>query len=314
MTLITAGARARATFTPEDEAARPYAFPTVAPYNVATASLTPTPDGTGSTIHPSVIDMVAERGSALRGYRYWMGNTPFYQENAVVEDPIILASNGGYDWKTPAGVVNPLDDAPEPAYNSDTEIMWDPDASRVVLYWRRGNGDLHAATSADGATWTKHMNRLTGIGTLSTLSPAIARVGVNQWVMFLNQYNYGTESGTLGKYTATSPLGPWTYVASSNEPKPTGYASGVWHHSVRWHGGRFLFLGTTRTGSPPAIFAASSTDGLTWTCSAPIITGATYRPTFVIDGSTAHVWYGLNMGAASWRTVYTQVPTSVWPA
>lgn len=301
---------------PEPETARPYAFPTASPYNVPNYAVTPTPDGTGEAIHPSVVDMVAETGSTLRGYRYWMAMTP-YPAGTVgedVEDPCILASNGGYDWKVPAGMVNPIDHPDDADFNSDTEMIWDPEGKRLVVYWRRGVGTLHAATSTNGVTWTKHMNRFTG-PTLETLSPAICRVAANQWVMFLNVYNYGTETGYLRKYTSASPLGPWALAGSGSVGRPAGLSADTWHFGVEWDGARFMAACQSRDGM---IFPATSVNGTTWTIGPVFLTNLAdwqnglYRPSMVLDGPTVHVWYS-TVASAGCRTAYTRIPVSAWP-
>ena len=159
----------------------------------------------------------------FRGYRYWMGVTPYPNGNNIYENPSILVSNNGFDWSVPTGLTNPLDEKPGSTpevygfYNSDTELVWDPDNARFILYWRRAYEVIHASESSDGVTWTNHYRVIwhnsVAENRATMLSPSVVRRGPGQWEMFVirNRGNHGEEdSGVIRKWVAVDPLGPWT--------------------------------------------------------------------------------------------------------
>lgn len=314
MTLLaTIGARRRGQ--PPSDPAIPYVMPTSAPWNAPTYATTPTPDGTGSVVHPSVVDMC----SPWNGYRYWMAATPYYQAVDAKENPCILGSNDGFTWHVPAGLTNPLVGAPVGGYNSDTEIVWDPDNARMVCYWRSVVGSTEAvwaATSVTGSVWTAAVQQYqTTGGTANILSPSVVRLAADRWAMF-----YVVGQAGFCRITAPSALGPWS------SPTAVSYAPGVgwlWHLGVQNVGG-VLYAILDERSEPWGYWPATSTDdGLTWAVGSQFMSNTAgwddrylYRAQFQPheDGTHIRVWYSSDSTAAhSWRVGYTQVPRSLWP-
>ncbi len=104
---------------------------------------TPTYDGSGQVVHPSLIDFWLEFGlPSWGGYRFWMGITPYPHGDDAFENPSLLVSQDGLHWTFPQGLKNPLDKKPgtrysHPAnYNSDPELIFDPVRNCLVLFWR----------------------------------------------------------------------------------------------------------------------------------------------------------------------------------
>lgn len=303
----------------------------VAPYNAATYLSTPTPDSTGSAVHPSVVDMLTARGSAWHGYRYWMAMTPYYLSNDDIENPCILASNDGTTWAIPDGLTNPIDPWRGVAgtYNSDPELVYDPDTDKLVCYWRDylggesvpGNLVFCYSESSDGVTWTAQADALTltypdsgGI-----FSPAIIRMGPGDWRMWCVG-----NPGASQVRTATSYAGPWSAPTNLtiNGSVDAGIVQGLWHWGIVRVGGKLYGLVSAKRGAvTPSIYAITSTDGIAWTLNPTPVLSTTagwdqemYRPTLTVDTySNAHVWYSA-LGAASWRIGRTQVPLTEWPA
>ncbi len=80
--------------------------------NAPTFQYTPTYDGSGQVVHPSVIDFWFEFGlPSWGGYRFWMGITPYPDGDNVYENPSLLVSQDGLLWVFPPGIKNPLDQA-----------------------------------------------------------------------------------------------------------------------------------------------------------------------------------------------------------
>lgn len=303
-----------------------YEVPTSAPYNAPEWIPTPTADGSGSVVHPGVVDI----GRTWHGYRYWMAVTGYYQTNNDYENPHILASRDGWRWEPPPGLTNPVyPKPPDDRFNSDTDIEYDPRSDELVMIYREMLADrthqAFIARSPDGVTWPAKATPLNWTrpdgGDGQVLSPSIVRVGEGDWWLF------GIDRIQLQRlliYKATEPDGPWTgptVVGNILMPQTP------WHLDVIWHEGAFRALVDVWLGEGVAndgYYAGSSVDGLTWAWSPTRImqpstsgwdTGETYRATFTPHENGTHyrVWYSAG-GPDSWRVAYTELPTSLWPA
>ena len=290
------------------------------PWNAADRLVIPTYDGSGATIHPSVVDMGAGGWS---GYRYWLADTPYAGGDNQLENPCVWASNNRTRWEVPT--VNPLVAAPGATvgFHSDVELVWDADASRMILYYRLAlftgaevtSIELRALTSTNGSTWTNVGKVADLLLTGARLSPAIVRTGVNQWRMWL----WGSDV-TASTRTATSPLGPW------GAPTPLTLDGG---DLLGWHGD-VIKVGTTYYMAYSAtdyvtLRAARSPDGVAWTAPAAptIITRSTtrwdrsvYRPTLVAGPEAGYVsvWYSAISAPSPGGSAigFTRIPLSAW--
>lgn len=259
-----------------------------------TACVTPTPDGTGYIIHPSVVDMGPQEWN---GFRWWRLDTPYANQSGAQENPCIYGSNDRINWEVPAGLTNPIDPWPGPAAglltlaNSDVELLWDPDGQRMVAYWREGGGKLYAESSYDGITWLPHGIRS---GIINNRSPGIARGPDGQWRML----TFGPEM-----YVAPHILGPWTAAATPVGMSVPGRGA-PYHGDLIHHAGRWLAIFST-TGTRDA-WPAISDDGTTWRVGSALPFGS-YRPTMcpAPEAGYMDVW-------ASDPSRYYQVPMSAW--
>jgi len=96
----------------------------------------PTPDSTSEAVHPSIIDFYNEYGmTTWNGYRYWMAYTPYFLTNAIVENPVIAASNDGVTWVIPKGLKFPLIPAPEIGNNCDVDMVFNSDSDQLWVYY-----------------------------------------------------------------------------------------------------------------------------------------------------------------------------------
>ena len=293
------------------------------PWNAPDRLVIPTYDGSGATIHPSVVDMGA---AGWNGYRYWLADTPYAGGNNQLENPCVWASNNRTRWAVPAGVTNPLVAAPGTTvgFHSDTELVWDPDAARMILYYRlglftAGSGvtsiELRALTSVDGSTWT-YAGKVADLPLSGgRLSPAVVRTAANSWRMWL----WG-DTLTATTLTATSPLGPWS------APTDTTLGAGAllgWHGDVIQHAGTF-YMAYSGAGLAE-IKVARSADGIAWTepATPTIITRSTtrwdrsvYRPTLVAgpEAGLMSVWYSaLSAPSPGGHAIgVTRIPLSAW--
>lgn len=319
----------------------PYTIPTSAPYNVPVWAPTPTADGTGEVIHPDVIDFGPDGWS---GHRYWMAITGFYQAIEPLENPHILVSDDGWHFSPPDGLTNPIDPWPGEAtnnakwYNSDTDLVYDPDADRLICYYREvpqsttGSQLMRARTSADGSMWSDEIalfdaHRDVDGGFFST-SPAVVRVSSGEWRMYLASGGLSDSASDRNRFlTAPTALGPWdnetftkiNWARGDGTPGPTPY-----HGDVILHGGRYFAIFQRGGSEYPAI----SDDGINFTVKDRVLWAATlrgvtqgqYRATLQVDPvdpSVMQVWYQAQSGTVreSWwgrRVCYTRIPLSAW--
>lgn len=300
----------------------PYAMPTSAPYNPPTYMVTPTPDGTGSVVHPGVHDFGATKWN---GKRFWMAITPYKDSDDQKENPCILQSHDGFTWTVPAGLTNPLDPAPgSPDLNSDTELYYDAPSGRLYCFWRTVTDGLTTETiyrsySTDGVTWSAKQVAVTVTSDgVQLLSPAIRKLG-STFFLWTNNRRLSASAidGTFGSGTATT----WNGQGGATIPGSN------WHIGVEVVGTEVWALLNKHT--PYKTFAARSTDGgLTFTVNpTPVIEptasgwdngdiNGTYRATFQLheNGTKARVWYSAMSAnsTTSWRAGYTIVPRTYW--
>lgn len=282
--------------------------PTAYPYDYLTTCITPTYDGSGNVTHPSVVDM----GRKWNGYRWWLADTPYPGGDDDYENPSIWGSNDRVNWEVPSGLTNPIDPwpggeegRPLTAFNSDPELVWDPDGGRMVCYWRDADSptppslDFYAATSTDGHTWTHHPGSLLTINAGSAWrSPGIARVAADDWRMWLM-----SSSGPCAMYASPGPLGPWTLVGPTTR---AGITYSGWHGDFTYENGVFYSITGDDANNGP--FRASvSLDGITWHGSSPVFI-AGYRATMLPPrNGWVEVWYSKSLNLR-----YTRVPASYW--
>lgn len=203
--------------------------------------VTPTYDRSGQTVHPSVIDFATEFGiETWGGFRYWMALTPFPNFKSAFENPSFLVSKDGINWNSPPGIKNPLVSKPlgslNDNYNSDPELVFDPDQNALILYWREYSKNAFEKIWAIKFSSTfKQSDKIlcfekawdykkTGL----VLSPTVWRKSAEEWYMW-------TTDGNLTMYLYTSIDGmTWSSGQPCNAPWDTwngGYIP--WHIAAK---------------------------------------------------------------------------------
>lgn len=116
------------------------AFPHPLLANAKQPLQTPTYDGSGQVVHPSIIDFFNEFGiNAWSGYRYWMVLTPYPYGQNRFENPSLYASNDGLSWVVPPNITNPLDTSSgglDKGFLFDPEMIFNPDCNQLWIYYR----------------------------------------------------------------------------------------------------------------------------------------------------------------------------------
>ena len=288
--------------------------------NALTPQVTPTADGSGQTVHPSVVYIP----EGWNGYRYWMAVTGYKNGDNAYENPHILACNDGQTWEAPPGLTNPIYPKPVGGYNSDTEMVIVNDTA--YCYFRRTVGvvsdDIMLTTSTDGVTWTPATAVIVGtVGVTVYISPTVIYDHATAtWIMWAVES--AANPNVVTRLTAPAASGPWTgATACTGFERIAALGRVVWHIHVHPYGEELVmfFADAAGDGQAGRIRRAVSTDGLAWTMDANLTmvgnnpgTGTAtkwdaglYRPCAIpaqINGRQGWVmWYGGVVGSV-WRT------------
>jgi len=254
----------------------------------------PTYDGQPSVGHPSVV-FAAE---GWNGYRYWMAFTPFPDDSR--ENPSVVASQDGVEWREPDGIRNPVVPVAEIRragylYNSDPELVLTPDGW-MLLYYRpflgKGNEAIYCKRSRNGIDWSDGQRVLSNLRIrypAALISPAVeADLGGGLVMWSVN----GLHLGRRVIERRTSPDGvSWSAPERCVIPRHVD----PWHLDVAAVAGRYHMLVTDGT----RLFHWQSGDGRAWTGSRGKAVGRSgtatdarghYRSTLVPLGSVPPRW------------------------
>jgi hypothetical protein len=224
----------------------------------------PTYEGSGQTVHPSVVFVSAR----WNGYEYWMAHTPYPETNDDFENPSISVSTDGINWINLPGLTNPIDqptagELVELYHMSDTELIL---VNGTMECWYRfnknsGTEQIMRKKSTDGVNWTARevVLDLTGSGNWS-LSPAVIYEDGKYKLWFVGSGSkiYYTES-------TTGAAGTWSAITACT----IGYRDTVytpWHIDIIHDGAiYYAIINTTSALGKRCLLLAESTDGLAWT-------------------------------------------------
>lgn len=292
-----------------------------APYNVANPLSLPRTYNHDNATHPSVHDFGKDPANwfGVEPHRYWMAYTPYPPEHH--ENPCILCSHDGIQWKAPVGLTNPIYPWQEAGWNADTELVWDTDTGRLGCLWI-GAHELDAQRvpvegayiwvkwSKDGTNWGPAeyvLPPVIGPKINNHLSPTVARGPDGMWRMWAQK-----EGSRTAMCMAPTLTGPWSFIYPATL---TGLTDSAWHLSVIRHSDQYRML----MNAGRKLFPGVSEDGLTWRFGPAVLTGVgegekdgLYRSTFQPDdnGVDYRVWYS-SVGA-EWRIKHTRIPMRHW--
>ena len=274
-------------------------------------------DRAGDAYHPDVADTGADR---WRGYRYWLGFTPYSDPSGADENPCIVASNDGDTWVVPVGLTNPIDPKPANGYNSDTDLVYDKRGDRLVLSYREFGAisKIKVRVSGNGVDWSKEKATNYENGVVSQSVVVVEGV--------VHAFSWG--SGDVLNHTTASNL-----MLTDTAPRdlcliewPEGYK--LWHLDVVHAYGRFyglFFLNAISYGSPPpggrnVLVGGVSDDGINWgqttdvLCRNGGIWQQMYRGCLVPAGDGFDAWVGavLTEPGLGNRIGRTHIPLREW--
>jgi hypothetical protein len=274
-------------------------------------------DHSGQVVHPDVA-LAGEFG----GYSYWLGITPYPNGNAGFENPSIFQSANGLFWRVPDGATNPIE-LPTSGYLSDPDILFDPAALRLWMYYRQvigGRNVVHLRRSDDGIHWSSAL-QVVSTPSHEIVSPTVVRGAPHAaWAMWsVNSGPAGcTASRTVVERRTSLDGEQWSAPLVTDLAQP---GQVVWHIDVQWIPARqeyWALYNTYPAGGTcvtNALYLARSVDGMRWTTyPSPLLSrGATvefrdivYRSTFAVDPAAQVVqfWFSgasYNGGGYTWR-------------
>lgn len=292
----------------------------------------PTYDGQspeGQPTHPSVLYF--ENG--WNGYRYWMAMTPYPFNNGSFENPSIVVSDDGVEWKVPDGVENPLVGTPTPGHNCDVDLVHYKNAytDELRMYYVEADDQdrswVKVLASTDGITWLERGKPVVSDlrSPYGTLSPSVEQLPDGTFRMWAVDTGYdGWCCQTNTVQYRTSPNGiNWSEPIDCPDFEQPGYK--IWHMDVHYN--EQLKKYQAVYPAYPAgtncdyckLFYAESVDGLHWaTFSKPILTAGEngswddfciYRSSLLMteDNSNFGVWYGAKrVEKSAWHTGYSE--------
>lgn len=299
----------------------------------------PTYENSGEGTHPSVIDFKTEyKLDQWNGFRYWMAFTPYPKGNSIYENPSLVASNDGQNWVVPPGITNPLENTPSHIltskyrnYNSDPELIYDPDTRSLNLYWRECLLNYYdriwrIKIESDLKFGPKELcfEERGQDGEGLALSPAIWRKSKNEWYMWTtNGYSlihlYTSRDGMNWSkrqrcntpwYTWNGGYTPWHIAAKPNdqEHRVEFFINGWSNHALRRN--QLLFYAEVSMDDPThfqmPLANAILAKGFTNNWDDEMI----YRTTFTVErGLNSYIyrlWYSAESKTISWHIGYTE--------
>jgi hypothetical protein len=259
-------------------------------------------DGSNQVVHPDY----AATPPGVFGEPDHLAITPYPGGDARLENPSLFAGSRPNVWALSPGALNPVV-LPPAGYLSDPDLVYEPDAGELWLYYRQVTTDniIYLIRSADGLHWSEPVE-LFRAPNHQIVSPTVVRRGRGDWWM----WSVNAGSAGCGAATTTVDLRRSTDGVAWSGPVTTDLTQEAlwpWHVDVEWIPSRdeFWAVYNAKTASgctTPAVFLASSVDGVTWQgVSRPLLAKGrvpefediVYRSTFAYDPFTDAVtfWY-----------------------
>ena len=202
-----------------------------------TVLTTPTYDGSGQCVHPSVRYLID-----FGPYDYYMAMTPYPGMNDAYENPSLLGSSDGLAWEVPSGITNPLAPMPSGGHNCDPCLTYA--AGTLYCYyckWVSPVDKLQRITITDDPLTVGTNAECTLDGyTTYIWAPYVLYNGSGDWVLWFVDSNHN-----LSRYISTDGL-TWTnrtIISITTNGIRTQNIITPWHFSVKkMDDGRYLFI------------------------------------------------------------------------
>ena len=259
-----------------------------------------TPDSTGQTVHPDYVNITE---GPLSGQ--FLAITPYPYNDPSRENPSFYTSRDLVYWRAPDSATNPVV-LPRNGYLSDPDIVYNPATSELWLYYREvwDENKIYLMKSADAVTWSDPQ-LVAHAPNDQIVSPSVVRRSDTEWLMWSVNAPNGCPSSTTSVELRRSSDG-----VTWSDPERVTLAQGAytpWHIDVQWipaFNEYWAVYNIKSAGncSTPAVFLATSPDGINWkTYASPVMARGTisdfedivYRTTFRYRPETDVVtfWY-----------------------
>lgn len=276
--------------------------PEALPFDEPTVLTIPTYDGSRQVVHPDYAATPAGRF----GTTSHLAVTPYPEGDAKFENPSLFAGTRLDVWGLEPGAPNPVV-LPDAGYLSDPDLVYEPDARELWLYYRQVNGAnvVHLLRTSDGIHWSEPVE-VARAPNHDLVSQTVVRRGPGDWWMWsVKSGPAGCGAGSTTVEVRRSPDGiGWS------EPRTTDLTGGQlfpWHIDVEWIPSRneFWAVYNAKAGggcTTPAVFMATSADGVAWQMleqpvivkgRIPELADIVYRTTFRYDplADAVTFWY-----------------------
>ncbi len=260
-------------------------------------------DGSGQAVHPDF----ARLPSAWNGDPFRLVATPYPGGNAGHENPSLYTGRTAGSWMVPNGTKNPLEKPTGSSYLSDPDMVYDPDAVELHIYYRQvtEENEIWMIRSPDGIGWSAPVLVVHAPNHM-IVSPTIVRRSATEWLMWsVNSGVVGCgASSTTVELRRSSDGVTWRAPEAAT---PRDSDGSPWHIDVEWipsRGEYWAVYPVKRPGgcTTDRLRFATSADGVHWTTypSPLLVKGASddlhdvvYRSTFDVDAASGVVslWY-----------------------
>lgn len=279
-------------------------------------------DGSGQAVHPDFVRLP----SSWSGNPFRLVATPYPGGDAAYENPSLFTGRSGTEWAVPQGVTNPIEHPGMGGYLSDPDMLYDPDANELRIYYRRvtGENEIWMTRSSNAVAWSEPVLTVSAPNHL-IVSPTIVRRSATEWLMWsVNAGPIGCGSATTTVELRRSSDGiRWSDPQAASLSDPDGFP---WHIDVEWipsRGEYWAVYPVKAAGgcTTDRLRFATSADGLHWTSyPAPVLLrGASdelrdivYRSTidFDADAGVVTLWYSgakYDHGVYSWHLAWERM-------
>jgi hypothetical protein len=252
----------------------------------------PTYDGSGQVVHPDY----AAGSSGLFQYPGHLAITPYPFGNPRWENPSVFAGGGALTWLLENGAPDPIV-TPSAGYLSDPDLVYVAETGELWLYYRQvtESNVIHLVQSRDGIHWSLPV-QVAAAPNHQIISPTVVHRGPNDWWMWAVN---GGAAGCAGAATSVEVRHSedgrtWSTPVPVDLLQPGFFP---WHIDVEWIAVKNEFwavynVKVAGSCATPAVFLATSPDGVNWTTrnspllakgSIPAFADVVYRSTFSYD-------------------------------
>jgi len=318
----TPGAHTLTVTTANGATAHATAWAYVRPFANVHAMPVMTYDGSGQAVHPDFVLLPP----AWAGDPFRLVATPYPEGNATLENPSLFTGSDGSDWTVPQRVSNPLV-RPDAGYLSDPDILYDPDAGELRIYYREvtTKNEIWLIRSTNGTSWSVPVP-IVQAPNHEIVSPTVVRRSANDWLMWSvnsGPIGCGAQRTTVELRRSTDGIS-WTNPETATLSDPDGFP---WHIDVEWIAslGQYWAVYPVKVAggcTTDRLRFATSTDGLHWqSYPSPVLTKGVseqlndviYRSSLAYDDVTGEVtlWYSgarLDHSVYTWHLAWERMP------